>query len=36
MLGQTDRGIIMLKRALNLNPDDELIIEDLGRALLIQ
>ena len=34
MLGETQRGITMLKRALNLSPDDELITEDLAMALI--
>lgn len=29
-----DRGIMVLKRALNLSPEDELITEDLAMALL--
>ena len=32
--GQTEKGIIILKRALNLAPDDELITEDLAMALI--
>lgn len=34
MLGETQRGIIMLKRALNISPNDELITEDLAMALI--
>lgn len=30
------KGIVLLKRALNIAPDDELIMEDLGVALLTQ
>ncbi len=32
--GNVDRGIFLLKRALNLAPEDTLIMEDLGIALL--
>ncbi len=34
VLGQTSRGISILKRALNLSPNDELITEDLAMALI--
>ena len=34
MSGQHDRGIMMLKRALNISPEDELITEDLAMALI--
>ncbi len=34
MLGETQRGITMLKRALNISPEDELITEDLAMALI--
>ncbi len=34
MLGQQERGIIILKRALNISPEDELITEDLAMALI--
>ncbi|MDA9128949.1 tetratricopeptide repeat protein [Candidatus Gracilibacteria bacterium] len=34
LLGQQERGIIMLKRALNIAPEDELITEDLAMALI--
>lgn len=34
MLGETSRGIAVLKRALNISPDDELITEDLAMALI--
>jgi hypothetical protein len=34
MLGQTRKGITLLRRALNLAPNDELIMEDLGVALI--
>lgn len=34
MLGETERGILMLKRALNISPEDELITEDLAMALI--
>ncbi len=34
MIGETSRGITILKRALNLAPDDELITEDLAMALI--
>lgn len=34
MSGQHERGIIVLKRALNLSPEDELITEDLAMALI--
>lgn len=34
MLGQQERGIIILKRALNIAPEDELITEDLAMALV--
>lgn len=30
------KGIVLLKRALNIAPEDELIMEDLGVALLTQ
>lgn len=31
---ESERGIILLKRALNISPNDELIVEDLAMALL--
>lgn len=34
MIGEIRKGIVVLGRALSLNPDDDLIIEDLGMALL--
>jgi Flp pilus assembly protein TadD len=34
VLGQTTRWISVLKRALNLSPNDELITEDLAMALI--
>ncbi len=34
MSHQHDRGITLLKRALNLSPEDELITEDLAMALI--
>ncbi len=34
MSGQHERGIVILKRALNLSPEDELITEDLAMALI--
>lgn len=34
MSGQHDRWITILKRALNLSPEDELITEDLAMALI--
>lgn len=34
MTGEVRKGIVLLERALELNPDDQLIIEDLGMALL--
>ncbi len=34
MSGQHERGITILKRALNLSPEDELITEDLAMALI--
>jgi tetratricopeptide (TPR) repeat protein len=34
MLGKTERGIAILKRALNISPEDELIAEDLAMALI--
>jgi len=34
MLGENERGITILKRALNLSPEDELITEDLAMALI--
>lgn len=34
MLWETERGIVMLKRALNISPEDELITEDLAMALI--
>jgi len=34
MSGQHERGITVLKRALNLSPEDELITEDLAMALI--
>lgn len=32
--GQHERGIVILKRALNLSPEDDLITEDLAMALI--
>lgn len=34
LTGEYERGISILKRALNLSPEDELITEDLAMALL--
>lgn len=34
MLGKTQKGVFLLKRALNLAPDDTLIMEDLGVTLI--
>jgi tetratricopeptide (TPR) repeat protein len=34
MSGQHERGITVLKRALNISPEDELITEDLAMALI--
>ena len=34
MSNQHDRGIVILKRALNISPEDELITEDLAMALI--
>lgn len=34
MLGQSERWIAILKRALNISPEDELISEDLAMALI--
>lgn len=34
MQGQHERGIMILKRALNIAPEDELITEDLAMALI--
>lgn len=34
MLGETERGISILKRALIISPEDELITEDLAMALI--
>ena len=34
MSGQHERGITILKRALNISPEDELITEDLAMALI--
>lgn len=34
LIGQNERGITVLKRALNLSPDDDLITEDLAMALI--
>ena len=36
MIGEVKKGIILLERALNIAPDDMLIMEDLGVALLTQ
>lgn len=33
-MGEVSKGIILLERALNLAPDDALIMEDLGVALI--
>lgn len=34
VLGNAQRGIVILKRALNLSPEDKLITEDLAMALI--
>lgn len=34
MLGNPAKGVAVMKRALNLAPDDELIMEDLGVTLI--
>ena len=34
IIGEHTKGITILKRALNLSPDDELIVEDLAMALI--
>nr|MDD3720604.1 hypothetical protein [Candidatus Gracilibacteria bacterium] len=34
MIGEQERGITVLKRALNISPGDELITEDLAMALI--
>jgi len=34
MLGNPSKGVAVMKRALNLAPDDELIMEDLGVTLI--
>lgn len=34
MLGNPSKGVAVMKRALNLSPDDELIMEDLGVTLI--
>ncbi len=34
LTGEHNKGIIILKRALNLSPEDELIVEDLAMALI--
>ena len=34
MTGNSHKGILILKRALNINPNDELITEDLAMALI--
>ncbi len=34
MLGNPGKGVAVMKRALNLAPDDELIMEDLGVTLI--
>jgi hypothetical protein len=34
MSNQHERGITILKRALNISPEDELITEDLAMALI--
>lgn len=34
MAGNTEQGIVILKRALNISPNDELITEDLAMALI--
>ena len=34
LTGHPERGVIVLKRALNLSPEDELITEDLAMALI--
>lgn len=36
MIGEVKKGIILLERALTIAPDDMLIMEDLGVALLTQ
>jgi hypothetical protein len=34
MLGNPSKGVAVMKRALNLSPEDELIMEDLGVTLI--
>lgn len=34
MMNRIQEGVAILKRALHLSPEDELIIEDLGMAFL--
>gem|GEM_PF-1170306 len=34
MTGETKKGIFILKRALNISPNDKLITEDLAMALI--
>lgn len=34
MTGETEKGIFILKRALNISPNDKLITEDLAMALI--
>ncbi|MDD3301969.1 MAG: hypothetical protein PHN31_00295 [Candidatus Gracilibacteria bacterium] len=34
MVGEQEKGILILKRALNISPGDELITEDLAMALI--
>ena len=36
MIGDIKKGVILLQRALNIAPEDELIMEDLWVALLTQ
>ena len=36
MVGDVKKGVILLERALTIAPDDMLIMEDLGVALLTQ
>jgi hypothetical protein len=34
MTKQHERGVVILRRALNISPEDELITEDLAMALI--
>lgn len=34
LTGEHNKGILILKRALNISPEDELIVEDLAMALI--